>query len=115
VPRKARDIKRALTAKGFQEERRDHWYYVLHVEGKRSSIYTKISHNETDISTPLCSLMARQIKLTNSQFEEFVSSGLKAENYLKLLRASSHLSPRETKAEISKEPENKDHKRTKGR
>jgi hypothetical protein len=114
VPRKAREVKQALTTKGFREERPDHWYYVLQVDGKKSSIYTKISHNETEISTPLCSLMARQIKLTNSQFEEFVSCDLNAENYLKLLRTSNHLPAHENKAETSKKQENKTRKGTDG-
>jgi hypothetical protein len=45
VPRKARDVKKALKLKGFREEERDHWYYFFYHAGKKTDIYTKISHN----------------------------------------------------------------------
>ena len=71
---KARDVNRALVDKGFGEDKkRDHCYYFFYHKGKKSHFFTKISHNETDISDGLCSAMARQVKLTKLQFKEFVA------------------------------------------
>jgi hypothetical protein len=47
---KTREVKAALVRKGFAEEsKRDHLYYFFLNEGKKTRIYTKISHGETDI------------------------------------------------------------------
>ena len=93
MPRKARDVKRALQSKGFVEESSHHWRYFFYYLGKKSHIRTKISHSETDISKGLCSAMARDMKLTGPQFEEFVDCDLTAQGYIDLLIAAKHLSP----------------------
>jgi hypothetical protein len=97
--RKAREVKQALRTKGFHEEDRDHWYYIFYYHGKKSNIYTKISHNETDISPSLCAAMARQIKLNSSQFSEFVDCALTAEKYLNFLITEQYLPAPEKKAD----------------
>ena len=92
MPLKVRDVKKALTIKGFREEKRDHWYYLFYHNGKKTNIYTKISYNQTDISKPLCSAMARQMKLAgNSEFEKFVECNLSGEKYLQLLTVGKHI------------------------
>jgi len=83
--RKARDVKRALQKKGFREEERDHWFYIFYHEGKKSPIHTKISHNAIDISKMLCGAMARQMQLTNPQFEQFVDCKLNVDRYVSIL------------------------------
>jgi hypothetical protein len=93
-----RDVKKALQIKGFREEKRDHWYYLFYHNGKKTDIYTKISYNQTDISKPLCSAMARQMRLSgNSQFEEFVDCDLTHQKYLQLLIIGKHLEMSESK------------------
>lgn len=95
MPKKVRDVRKALLSKGFREEKRHHWYYFFHHEGKKSSIYTKISHGETDISNSLCSAMARQMRLQGrSQFDEFVDCSLSEETYAALLIEGKHLQPK---------------------
>jgi hypothetical protein len=97
LPLKSRDVKKALTAKGFEEdEERDHLYYFLQYEGKKTAIFTKISHSVTEISDRLCSLMARQIKLTNSQFRKLVDCSLKHEAYIRHLVEEKYLQPKAT-------------------
>jgi hypothetical protein len=62
--KKAREVRQAPIWKGFREDRkRDHWYYFLYIGGRRSAIYTKISHNEPEIGTGLLSVMARQLRI----------------------------------------------------
>jgi predicted RNA binding protein YcfA (HicA-like mRNA interferase family) len=85
---KARDIREALRTKGFHEDRsRDHCYYFLHYNGKKSSVFTKISHSEREIKAPLLSVMARQLKITKAQFSELVICTLRGDEYAALLIA----------------------------
>ena len=90
--RKARDVESALQTKGFKADASHHWYYFLYYQGKKSHIRTKISHNETDISKGLCSAMARQMKLTGRQFEDFVDCDLTGDAYIRLLIEAKELS-----------------------
>jgi hypothetical protein len=92
VPFKARDVSSVLKQKGFEEyPDRDHTFYFFHYSGKKTSVYTKISHGETDIGDPLCSLMARQMKLTKSQFRDFIDCPLTVEEYTKVLEDHNHV------------------------
>jgi hypothetical protein len=90
VPRKARDVKRALLAKGFREEARDHYFYFFYYQGKKSSVKTKISHGATngDISDILLSAMAKQVRLSGPQFRDLVDCGLTEQQFSSVLIAS---------------------------
>jgi len=89
---RARGVRAALCGKGFQEHNdRDHRYFFFCHEGKRSHIYTKISHNESEINDYLCSAMSRQIKLTRAQFRDLIECPLTARGYSKLLIGANHL------------------------
>lgn len=77
LPQKARDVKQSLLRKGFREtDKRDHYYYFFYHDNKKTNIFTKISHNETDIGDKLCSCMAKQVRLNNAQFQELVDCPL---------------------------------------
>ena len=92
MPQRARDVEGALKAKGFQEkDKRDHVYYFFYYKGKKTNIFTKISHGENEIHDKNCSSMARQIKLNSAQFKDFVACPLTPELYLKLLLDSKHI------------------------
>lgn len=92
MPLKARNVKAALLGKGFKEAKnKDHHYYYLYIAGKKSSINTKISHNEKEIGDALVSAMARQIKLTTPMFKDFVSCPLTGEAYLRILIEQKHV------------------------
>ena len=94
MPQKARDVAAALQTKGFREsanKRRDHHYYFFHYHGKKTNIFTKISHGESEIHDRNCSFMAKQMKLNNAQFKDFVDCPLTPEKYLKILVDSKHL------------------------
>ena len=102
MPQKARDVKHSLTRKGFEEEARDHWYYVYIYNNRRSHINTKISYSETDISDSNCSNMARQMKLSNPQFRKFVDCALTKEEYLTHLIQAGHIVPEPSPAKPKK-------------
>ncbi|MGA2336999.1 MAG: hypothetical protein ABSG08_16655 [Terriglobales bacterium] len=94
MPQRAQDVKYSLEVKGFRESTegtRDHHYYFFYRNGKKTNILTKISHGEREITDDNCSNMAHQMKLSTSQFHEFVACPLTLEEYLKLLIAGRHL------------------------
>lgn len=78
------DVRRSLCSKGFVEENNDHYFYVYVYNSKRTSIFTKISKGSKykTLQRPLLSLMSKQLKLTFSQFVDFVDCTFTAENYL---------------------------------
>ncbi len=92
MARKVRDVQAALTSKGFREVTGgDHWRCFFYHNGKKSSINTKISHGERDISDMLCSAMAKQVRLTNPQFGQLVDCSLTGDAYLQLLLTAGHV------------------------
>jgi predicted RNA binding protein YcfA (HicA-like mRNA interferase family) len=94
LPLKTRDIRNALTSKGFQEsKKRDHYYYFFFHEGKKTSVFTKISHGEREVSDNLCSQMAKQTRLTNGQFQHLVDCDLTHEGYIESLIKQDILEP----------------------
>jgi hypothetical protein len=94
--RKAREVKQALNSKGFREDaKRDHIYYFLYHEGRKTAIHTKISHNERDIDSPLLSQMARQLRVSKSQFNDLLDCPLTAGGYVEFLIAHRYVVPRE--------------------
>lgn len=96
MPQKARDVKKALKAKGFEEsDKRDHFYYFFHHGQQKTNIFTKISHNSSDISDNLCSQMARQVRLNNRQFNDLVECDLTHEGYIEILMQARILTPLE--------------------
>jgi hypothetical protein len=91
VPLQARQVDSSLTSKGFHKVDNDHHFYFLYHNGKKTSIRTKISHGEREISDTNCGLMARQMKLTTPQFKQFVDCKLVHAAYVELLINAGHL------------------------
>ncbi|MBY6273821.1 MAG: type II toxin-antitoxin system HicA family toxin [Caldibacillus debilis] len=85
-PQKTKDIEAALLKKGFQRVVSHHIYYFLYVDGKKTSIRTKISHGIKEYDKSLLSQMAKQLKLPNEMFVNFIKCPLSYEDYLKYLR-----------------------------
>lgn len=75
-------IKTSLCKKGFQENKhKDHIYFYYFVDGKKSAVYTKISHGVNEIDDALVGLMARQTKLKKSDFIKLIECTLSKEEY----------------------------------
>ncbi|MGA2914300.1 MAG: hypothetical protein ABSE07_12420 [Methanoregula sp.] len=63
--------------KGFKEDRgRKDIFYYFYYNGKKSHIFTKMSHNPGDLDEWHISQMATQIKLTKKQFVDLVDCPL---------------------------------------
>lgn len=87
------DVEKALKGKGFEESDRHHKYYYLYVDGKRTQIYTYVSHGRpgTDISAGLIKKMADQVKLSKRQFEEFVRCSFSGKDLINELRRKGEI------------------------
>ena len=83
--RKSREIKEGLIKKGFLPEQRDHTYLFLHVEGRKSSVRTKVSHGSKEYGSNLLSMVARQLHLTATQLDDFLDCPLSFDDYIGLL------------------------------
>ena len=46
MPKAAREVMAALAKKGFKKTENDHAFFHLWVGGKKTPIYTKVSHGE---------------------------------------------------------------------
>jgi hypothetical protein len=91
VPLKAREVRGALTKKGFTPAEKHHHYYYFYHEGLMTGIRTSCSHNDPEISDPNCGKMARQMKLTRSQLNQFVDCKIEYKDYVKILTELGHL------------------------
>jgi len=70
--RKSVRIEKALTKKGFSKEQSHHTYFSFFHNGKKTAIYTYLSHGKKEISKTLRSKMADQLRLSPSDFDEVV-------------------------------------------
>lgn len=81
--RAKRDVESGLKRKGFRQDEGDHhWYFYWTAEGKKTTVRTKTSHGSTkDLGDGLLSEMARQVRVTKSQFLELVDCPMTREQY----------------------------------
>lgn len=89
---KKKDIEAALLSKGFV--RKDKGHRVLHYygDGRKTHITTWTSHSsDTDINKTLIGAMARQCRLTASEFRRLVDCAMTASDYYDVLRAKKEL------------------------
>ena len=92
MPFDARKVAGSLQRKGFAARQNDHSFFQLLVDGKDVGIFTKISHGEREIGTPLAKKMQHQMKLpTSCNFRDFVECPMSAEDYLALLKDAGYL------------------------
>ena len=88
MPRKKRDVSRVLQKKGFKIDiSKDHdFYYLYNSDGKKSTIYTKISHgSDNEIHEGLLGEMRRQIGLSKKDFNRYMDCTMSKEEYLSFL------------------------------
>ncbi len=82
---KTRDIKASLKRKGFEPREGDHEFLMYCVNGRRTRIYTKISHGKSEISDPLIGAMSKQVHLKKEEFIDLINCPLTKEKYLELM------------------------------
>lgn len=83
---KASKVRRGLEKKGFVLVDGDHYYYhYLSDDGKKTNVWTKVSHGATDIGIPLIKMMAKQTKLSANEFIDLVNCPLSKDKYRLIL------------------------------
>lgn len=83
--RKTRQIAKALTDKGFEPMSTHHEMYWFSVDGKKTSIRTRISHGFKEYGDQLLAQMAKQVKLKRDQLELLIDCPLSKEGYVEIL------------------------------
>jgi hypothetical protein len=87
LPFDARKVARSLSSKGFLKVENDHTFFHLYVDGRDAGVFTKRSHGEREIGTPLAKRMQHQLKLESlASFRDLVECPLTYEEYVKQLR-----------------------------
>ena len=85
-PRKTKDIESALKKKGFASREGDHTYFTLIVNGKRSTVFTKLSHGIKEYGSPLLGRIARQLSLGPKELDELLDCPMTEEILVNTLR-----------------------------
>ncbi len=89
-PRKPLDIEKALLKKGFVKESNSHHnYYYLTIDGKKSDLYTYLSHgkNAKDYGVNLMNKVKKQLRFEDSNMaENFLDCPMSEEQYLDMLK-----------------------------
>jgi predicted RNA binding protein YcfA (HicA-like mRNA interferase family) len=77
--RKNYNIANSLLNKGFEEKQSSHTRLIYFIDGKKSSIFTVVSHGKKEISDDLMHKMAKQMKLSYKQFCDVVDCPMSKE------------------------------------
>ena len=89
---KKRDIEAALLAKGFGRKNSGHRVLHYYREGRKTHITTWLSHSsQRDVGKALAGAIARQCRLTKSEFTSFVDCEMTGSDYYDVLRAKKEL------------------------
>lgn len=90
-PVKTRKLGKVLKSKGFEDEERDHTYYILFQGDKKTSIRTKISHGSTEYNANLLAQMSKELHLSLGEFDRFVECSLSYADYIDMMIQRKHL------------------------
>ncbi len=82
--RKNRVIQRALLKKGFKQHNSKDIRLTLYHNGKKTRIVTWVSHGTKEISDKLMSIMAKQLKIEKSEFEDLVDCGISEQDLINI-------------------------------
>jgi hypothetical protein len=83
-PRKTKAIRAALLKKGFVADDTHHEMFWLVVDGKKTSVRTRISHGAKEYGDELLALVARQVGLGKQEMYRLIDCPMDGEK----LRAS---------------------------
>lgn len=88
MPIEREKIRFALLSKGFREKSTSHAYYYLYVDGRKTSVFTYLSHGSgyKDYSDSLVREVCHQLGLVKKEFLQLVECPLTYEQYVVILR-----------------------------
>jgi hypothetical protein len=85
VPWKTRAVRAALLSKGFIADDTHHEMFWLIVDGKKTSIRTRISHGVAEYGDNLLALVARQVGLSKKELYSLVDCPMDGEKLKRVL------------------------------
>lgn len=80
---KKREIESALTSKGFLPTNTDHEYFFFYVDGKKTSVWTKLSFGDKEYGDPLLGQIKKQLHLTKGELIDLIECPLTEEMFRK--------------------------------
>jgi hypothetical protein len=92
-PRKTRAIRVALLSKGFIADDTHHEMFWLVVDGRKTSIRTRISHGVAEYGDNLLPLVARQVGLSKQELYRLIDCPMDGEKLKGLLVARGKVRP----------------------
>jgi hypothetical protein len=82
----------AFLKKGFRDERgRKDIFYYFYYQGKKTHIFTKMSHNPGDLNEWLISQMAHQLKLSKNDLVEVVKCTIDGDKLVRIYLTKKEL------------------------
>ena len=84
-PRKTRTIRAAFLSKGFISDETHREMFWLVIDGKKTSIRTRISHGAKEYDDQLLTLVSRQIGLSKTELYRLVDCPMDGEKLKTLL------------------------------
>ncbi len=88
---KSKDIHRALTGKGFRVVESHHEMLWFFVQGRKTSIRTRLSHGSDEYDDGLLGQMARQLKLKRADLDKLIGCPLTEKEYADKLIHDGHV------------------------
>lgn len=95
-PRKTTQISKALTKKGFEEQsskiKGHHKYYYFIFDGKKTHIYTYLSHGMPEYHKQLMDDIKKQLKFSDAKLaEKFLDCPFSQADYEAMLKEKGEL------------------------
>jgi predicted RNA binding protein YcfA (HicA-like mRNA interferase family) len=91
MPKKTKQVRAALLRKGFTEKGKRHERLVYtRLDGTKTSIRTETSHGERELHDGLLAEMAKQVKLSRTQFDELVECPMDRARYEQVVENTGH-------------------------
>ena len=84
-PRKTKAIRAALMKKGFIADDTHHEMFWMVVDGKKTSIRTRISHGAKEYGDELLALVARQVGLSKQELYRLIDCPMDGQKLRALL------------------------------
>lgn len=84
-PRKTKAIRAALLKKGFIADDTHHEMFWLIIDGKKTSVRTRISHGAKEYGDELLALVARQVGLSKQELYRLIDCPMDGGKFRALL------------------------------
>ena len=88
----AAEFSRVLVSKGFERsEGKHHTVFYLNVNGKRTSVRTRLSHGGRRVDEWLQSQIARELHLSKRELRQFIECEISEQEYIDMMIGGGHV------------------------